>query len=346
MDVATETALLLTRERPAEVERLDRDGSLHRVRPGAYVRRSEWAPLAPWERYAVRIEAVARTWSAPVFCLESACAPHGLPLFGEPRDIHLLSPDGRSWREGDVVVHGTRDERSTVTVDGLTVTSLQDTAVDLCRVLPPAFALAVADRVLRLLAPNDETLAVGEHGRRQSNRRGLRQLDWVQDRATALAESAGESLSRAVAEWLGYEEPELQVGFAYEGARDRVDFYWRRLRRIGESDGYGKYDANDPAAMKAHFVVEKTREDRLRRHEGGFIRWEWADAIRWRSLDQKLALGGLERIRPRQLAMLATLAANPRSLPVKQADTGASAASRRRGKGSSARPSEMRRVSR
>ncbi|UUT35080.1 hypothetical protein [Microbacterium elymi] len=97
----------------------------------------------------------------------------------------------------------------------------------------------------------------------------------MQDRATALAESAGESLSRAVTEWLGYEEPELQVGFAYEGARDRVDFYWRRLRRIGESDGYGKYDANDAAAMKAHFVVEKTREDRLRRHEGGFIRWEW-----------------------------------------------------------------------
>ncbi len=70
----------------------------------------------------------------------------------------------------------------------------------------------------------------------------------------------------AVIEWLGYELPEQQVEFRYEGARDRVDMYWRRLRMIGESDGYGKYDASDVAASKAHFVREKLREDRLRRH--------------------------------------------------------------------------------
>ncbi|QEW02646.1 hypothetical protein [Microbacterium lushaniae] len=179
---------------------------------------------------------------------------------------------------------------------------------------PPAFALATADAALRSLAAQGRTLAVADHGRAQANRRGLRRLDWVQDRATPIAESPGESVSRAAIEWLGYEEPELQQEFRYEGARDRADFYWRRLRRIGESDGYGKYDAVDVDSARAHFVREKLREDRLRRHEHGFIRWDWGDCIRWKPLDAKLAAGGLTPVRPRSPGMLASLGPNPRSL--------------------------------
>jgi len=249
-----------------------------------------------------------------VFCLESAAALLGLPLFGEPRFIHLLSVDGRSWREGDVIVHGTRDEREIVTSGGMSGTALRETAVDLVRVLPPAFAMAVADRTLRVLDQKGETLDFSEFGRAQSSRRGVRQLDWVEAHADPLAESAEESASRVVIRWLGYEDPELQVVFRYEGVEDRTDFYWRRQRRVGESDGYGKYDASDPAAMKAHFVREKKREDRLRRYEDGFLRWDWPDTMRWQPLDRKLAVGGLERVRPIQRAMLATLADNPRSL--------------------------------
>lgn len=309
------TTLLLTREREADLRRLDRDRSLHRIRPGAYVPASRWEALPPWDRYLLRVEAVARTWTAPVFCLESAAVLSAtLPLFGEPRDIHLLSADGSSWREGDVVVHGSRDARTLVTVDGMTYTSLLDTAVDLCRVLPPAFALAVADAALRA-HPDGALLDLAAIGRAQENRRGVRRLDWVQQRVRPEAESPGESVSRAVIEWLGHEEPELQQEFRYEGVRDRTDFYWRRLRRIGESDGYGKYDAGDPVAMKAHFVREKHREDRLRRHEGGFIRWDWADAVRAEPLDAKLRAAGLVPVRPRATGMLATLTRNPRTLP-------------------------------
>jgi hypothetical protein len=88
-----------------------------------------------------------------------------------------------------------------------------------------------------MLAAGGVALNVSARGRAQSNRRGVRQLDWVQARATAESESAGESVSRAVIEGLGYEEPELQREFFYEGVTDRSDFYWRRLRIIGESDG-------------------------------------------------------------------------------------------------------------
>lgn len=276
----------------------------------------EWTSLPPWDRYRVRVEAVARTWSSPVFCLESAALAHDLPLFGHPRDIHLLSRRGHSWREGDVVVHAARDPRRVVVVEGMAVTGVRQTIADLCRVLPPAFALAVADAGARSLRRAGEEFDLEGLARGQASSRGVRQLRWVQQCATPLAESVGESVSRAVIGWLGFEDPELQVVFHYEGAEDRSDFYWRRLRIIGESDGYGKYDAADAAAMKAHFVREKTREDRLRRHEGEFARWDMSDAVAWRRLDEKLRLAGLRPVRLRQTALLATLADNPRSLTV------------------------------
>ncbi|MDQ7877196.1 hypothetical protein Q9R08_04320 [Microbacterium sp. QXD-8] len=307
------TTLLFGRGLPFDIARRDRDGRLHRIRPGVYIRKDVWAGLRPWEQYRVRVLAVAHTWKAPVFCLESAAVLQGLPVFGEPTHIHVLSSDGRSWREGDVIVHGYADARELSDAGGLGATSVADTAVDLARALPPAFALAVADAAARILRADGVALDISERGRAQSNRRGVRQLDWVQARATADSESAGEAVSRAVIEWLGFEEPELQSEFSYEGATDRSDFYWRRLRIIGESDGYGKYDASDPQAMKAHFIREKKREDRLRRHEGGFARWDWSDTMRFEPLDLKLRDAGLAPVHPRQPWYLSTLAHNPRS---------------------------------
>jgi hypothetical protein len=65
--------------------------------------------------------------------------------------------------------------------------------------------------------------------------------------------------------------------------------------------------------MMAHFIREKKREDRLRRHEGGFVRWDWGDAIRFEPLDGKLRAAGLAPLYPRQPWLLDTLARNPRS---------------------------------
>jgi hypothetical protein len=304
--------LYLVREQPSVVRRLDRQRELVRVRAGVYVRAAEWMPLPPWTRYLVRVHAVARTWSAPTFCLESAAALRGLPVFGEPLDVHLLGAGVHAGREGDVVVHASRQPRAVQVFEGLGVTSVVDTALDLCRVLPPAFALAVADATVRTTGA---LLDFGALGRSQVSRRGVRQLDWVGDRATTRAESVGESVSRAVIEWLGYEHPELQVEFSAEGFTDRVDFFWRSGRVIGESDGYGKYDASDVEASRAKLIAEKRREDRLRRQVKGFGRWDWADTMRVAPLDRKLAGAGLRRVRPVQAAMLATVGTNARSLP-------------------------------
>lgn len=269
----------------------------------------EWEALEAWHRYALRVRAVGRTWRNPVFCLESAAVLHGLPIFGEPREIHLLTGRGRSWREGDVVVHRYSDEREIVGNRGR-YTSLADTATDLCRVLPPAFGLAVADAASRKAG---HPLPVAERGRAQSDPRGVRRLDWVQERVNPAAESVGESVSRAVIEWLGYEIPEVQTVFDHEGFIDRVDFFWRSHGVIGESDGYGKYDLPTPEDLKNALIREKVREDRLRRRVNGFARWDWGDTVRWSPLDAKLRAAGLEPIRPVYTAMLRTLSRNQRS---------------------------------
>ncbi|SDH06318.1 hypothetical protein [Microbacterium pygmaeum] len=311
-DVRDGLPFFLTRDAPLLRRPYRRDAELHQVRRGVYLEAKVWAGMKPWERYAARVEALALMWDAPVFCLESAAVRLGVPLFGEPRDIHVVDSSGKSRRYGDVVVHATSDDLEVMTTGGVSTTSYVDTALALCRVLPPAFALAVADKALRSQTALNGTPTFGVMGRERADRRGLRQLDWIDARATATAESVGESVSRAVIEWLGFEAPELQVEFFHEGARDRSDFYFRRRRIVAESDGYGKYDAHDPESAKAHFVREKIREDRLRRHEGGFARWDWADTLRSSPLGDKLHAAGLTTVRPREFALLRTLRHNPR----------------------------------
>ncbi|GAA1992677.1 hypothetical protein [Microbacterium pumilum] len=315
-----EPTLYLSRDEALVSGRLHRDPGLIRIRRGVYAEEAGWRELAPWNRYRARVRAVSMTWKDPVFCLESAAVLLGLPIFGEPRDIHLLDVGGKSRRYGDIVVHGSTEALELTTRDGFVTTSVVDTTLELCRALPPAFALATADAAHRLHAPQSVDLSA--LGRERPNRRGRRQLDWVQERATPDAESPGESVSRAVIEWLGFDPPELQVSFRHEDVEDRTDFFWRSRRVIGESDGYGKYDASDAEGSKAVFLAEKVREDRLRRHVNGFARWDWSDAMRATPLGEKLSAAGVSQTRPAQKGLLATLRHNPRSIKPKAKTAG------------------------
>ncbi|MGZ0710449.1 hypothetical protein ACWPKO_19135 (plasmid) [Coraliomargarita sp. W4R53] len=294
------------------------DPTLLRVRKGVYAPKREWNALAPWDRYLARVYAYALVAPDVIFALESAAAIQGLPLFGEPRYIHVYNPDRlKSIRYGDVAVHTSCDRRAIERIDslGVNTTSVAGTVVDLARVLPPAQALAVVDAAISARSPRScelsELVALASN---QSARRGRVQLEWLWDRGDGNAESVGESISRAAIEWCGFEEPELQREFRFEGATDRTDFFWARLGIAGESDGYGKYDAEDVETAKAHFVREKVREDRLRRHLQGFARWDLKDAEHGAPLRRKLQLAGVPIVRPANLAMLATLRRNPRSL--------------------------------
>jgi len=307
LDLAPPVPLFLAREDDPGGVRLRNATDLVRVRFQVYAPAGTWRALKPWERYAARVHAYGLVSPDAVFALESAAVLRGLPVFGEPRDVHVFDHDrSTSTRYGDVVVHTSRDAPAIEEHEGRFMTSDPHTALALGRVMPPAFALAVCDAFARRHG-NAGLAEFAALARVQVNPRGRRRLHWLHRRSDAASESAGESVSRAVIEWLGFDDPEVQFEFRHKGKLDRTDFFWRDRRVIGESDGYGKYDAADPAEVKRRFLREKLREDRLRRHVRGFTRWDLADAERVTPLRTKLDLAGVPVVRAPQPAMLATL---------------------------------------
>lgn len=296
--------------------RLRSSAGLMRVRHGVYATIDEWANLKPWERYLARVHAYALVAPNVVFCLESAAALLGLPLFGEPRDIHIFDPSRKqSTRYGDVVVHSSVDERSLVQAPGMLLTSVVDTAVDLGRVLPPAFGLSVWDVAVRSSAsPEAARKQLDELVDHRVDGRGMRKLRWLRERVDPVSESVGESVSRAVIGWLGFPAPVLQQCFSFEGEDDRTDFFWPHARIVGESDGFGKYEASTTAESARRLFKEKQREDRLRRYLRGLARWDWPVTMRGYPLGDRLHAAGLVAATSPNQAMLATLRRNPRSL--------------------------------
>lgn len=290
---------------------VDVHGSAYlRIRRGVHVERATYLALKPWERYAVRVHAFVRKHPAAVLCLESAAVVHGLPLFGEARDIHVYDPGlATSQRFGDVCVHTSVDPREVVQLHGILVTSLLDTVADLARVLPPARGLAVVDSAIS--PAQGGSLLVSDlqwRAAAQRNPRGRARQRWLWARADPRSESPAESVSRAVIEWCGFETPELQQEFHYDGHTDRADFLFPSNRAIGEADGWGKYQLEDPARARALLADEKRREDRLRRHGHPFSRWELSDAWKVTPLRRALVAAGVPRRHPEQPGMLATLA--------------------------------------
>ncbi|TRW44140.1 hypothetical protein [Georgenia yuyongxinii] len=143
-----------------------------------------------------------------------------------------------------------------------------------------ASALASADVALRTrLVTTDDLLSELGHLR---GTRGVRMAEMVVERADARSESVGESLSRARMHELGLTIPELQHDFFdADGFVGRSDFWWKRLRILGEFDGKAKYRRDgyagdvDPGEIVWN---EKRREERLRPLVARVVRWGWADA--------------------------------------------------------------------
>lgn len=101
--------------------------------------------------------------------------------------------------------------------------------------------------------------------------------------ADGQAESVGESYSRALMYELGFEIPHLQIWIHRNGRRiARVDFYWPKLRLVGEFDGAMKYARAEDLSGRAPVEVlmaEKRREDEIRANGERVVRWGWEDLL-------------------------------------------------------------------
>ncbi|GAB3425221.1 type IV toxin-antitoxin system AbiEi family antitoxin domain-containing protein [Flindersiella endophytica] len=284
-----------------EIRRLVDKGEWLRIRTGVYVEQGLWNMLSERARSLLRIRAayvrvkqrgVISHWSAAVvWALDTYEADLSL--------LHLTRPDRHSSRKEAGIQHhvGRLDPTEIVQVDGLTVTSLARTVVDLACIAPPASGLVTADSALREGLTPEELLQQLE---RQQDNPGAIRAGHIVSRADGRSESPGESICRYVFEQLQLPAPELQVEFHDDAGRllARTDFAWPARRVVAEFDGKRKYyrdlkDGEDPGDVVWR---EKRREDGVRRAHGvDVVRIVWSNLYpdQWSALKQMMrrALG-------------------------------------------------------
>lgn len=264
-----------------ELDRRQRTGELSRIRPGAYV--ATGAELGPELLHRRLITATLAALRRPaVVSHQSAAVLHGLPLWGVRLDrVHVTRRPPASSDVGRYLrCHVARlPEGDVVEVDGIAVTGLVRTLLDLARVLPFESSVALLDGALFRRVVDPAGLAEGLAGteRMPGARAATRAVRFADGRS----ESVGESRSRVLLHRLGLAPSTLQLEVrtpsgAFVG---RSDFGWEGARLLGEFDGRVKYGRLlRPGQSPGDAVFEeKRREDALRDEDWGVVRWTWSE---------------------------------------------------------------------
>jgi hypothetical protein len=292
-------ALILTREIDTAGERTDFYARVHRgefvaLRRGVYMTRERWGSLDLDEQYRARVQANVAFADRPVVISHiSAASLWRLPLIGrQPRSVHMVGELTTGGRSTSALAYHADDRPPAVAmIDGILVTSLARTVVDVARSCDLAESVAIADVALhRSLVPVDDVprVLIGIEDLRAEVALlpiplGTAKARRVVEFADARADRPGESISRVNIHRARLTAPELQARL--RGASGRVwhvDFWWPAFNLIGEFDGKAKYTDEKYLRGRTPAQVlydEKIREDDLRAARHGFARWPWEVAI-------------------------------------------------------------------
>ncbi|RUR03201.1 type IV toxin-antitoxin system AbiEi family antitoxin domain-containing protein [Labedella endophytica] len=300
-----------------------------RVRQGVYTDAASWVEAGDRARHIARIRAVAETRRIDaVFSHRSAAALHGLPTLDPLPTIvdAITSPSSRRRRGTGIDWHHLGlDPSDIVRLDGLSVTSLARTLVDIARTESFAAAVVQLDAALALPGSRPDPERWDRAGERVEREELLRRVDEIgsspgaRRAATAVgfgdgrAESVGESLSRVQMHAWGLPAPELQVPVAgTSGRRYLADFAWNGDLLLGEFDGRVKYSRNSgppssssssSLSMEDVLWAEKKREDDLRSTGRDMVRWSWTDVVDGHGLIAALQHHGLHARRRQPLSI-------------------------------------------
>lgn len=253
-------------------------GSLLHLRRGAYATPSDRTVRE--EHLLLVRSAVAFAESESVVSFGSAALVHKLPVPDAAlRMVHLtkIRSSGGRRRPGIHIHVAPLSRAELVTVDGLPVTSLDRTFVDLARGIGLYDAVAAGDVALqRGMDPG----AVAEQLQMSKRRRGIPNARLAAKLIDARSESYAETKSRVIMFQQALPIPELQGEInGPDGFNARVDFLWEELGVVGEFDGqqkYGRLLRNGEAPADVVFR-EKIREDRIRELGYIVVRWVWDD---------------------------------------------------------------------
>lgn len=249
----------------------------HRVRQGRLVRRFRGVYVVG----SAPLSATGRRLAAVLACGDGAAASHAaagsaLGLLGDrPGVVHVTVPpsNGSASRPG-IRVHRGRSlaGEEVVVVDGVPVTSIARTLVDLGDVVRPerlrrAFVRAEQLRAVDMTAID---ASLGAAGRRRGARL-LRELLAVYDPRWSQTRSDLELAMLDVTQRFGLPEPEVN---AWLLGRFLVDFLWRDAALIVETDG-GEVHGTDTARRD-----DARRDHALRRAGFRVLRMSHADVKR------------------------------------------------------------------
>ncbi|MEA5155692.1 type IV toxin-antitoxin system AbiEi family antitoxin domain-containing protein, partial [Raineyella sp.] len=233
---------------PHDIDRALADGSLVRLRRGIY---ATSRPDTPAERHRQRVRAtVGELGDATVISHVSAAVWHGLEVpWSELGDaVHVSRQVGGGSRRSRLISHRARiPTECIVEIDGVRLTSVAWTVVDCARLLGFAGGLVVADSALRNRPPGQRTAGLRDRITAvlsaQKGRGAIAVARAVTAYASPLAESGGESVSRAVLKEMGIAEPVLQYEVRTPQGEfvARTDMGWPEDNTVGEFDGALKY---------------------------------------------------------------------------------------------------------
>jgi hypothetical protein len=168
-------------------------------------------------------------------------------------------------------------------IDGVAVTSLARTLVDLGRIESMANAVVAMDAGLAGVRLGGYAYAVTAQEllkelARAGSGRGVRSARWAIEFADEKSASPGETLSRLSIARARLTPPVLQQRFVDDEGAMFTDFWWPDFDVVGEFDGAGKYlrkEWMDGRSAADVVIDEKRREDRLRRQVSRVVRWGW-----------------------------------------------------------------------
>ncbi|AZZ83386.1 hypothetical protein C5O27_21985 [Gordonia alkanivorans] len=256
-------------------------GDLIRLAPGVYVEATPDTadPTAAHRLRSIAVATSARDRGTTTLSHDSAAAILGLELLHPDREaVHLTkkSNAGGFVRGHRHVHNGPLTSAEIKIVDGIEVTTLERTAVDVATNGDFAQALVAFDRALAMKAdPSAMTAILDARSRRPGTRIARRALSF----ADSSSESVGESWSRAQMIAAGLPVPRLQHRFRTSQGEARADFDWDG-RLVGEFDGLQKYGMRPAETPREALLREKRREDALRAMGIMVVRWTWAELER------------------------------------------------------------------
>lgn len=277
------------------------------------VRRGHYALATPthgdqWDHarqaHVRTVASLART--DQVAALRTAALVWGLPVSAIPDKPELMRPPGRSRPSGTRVQFGRLAEQDVVRHEGIWVTSLVRTAVDIALDLPVPESLITLDAALhRGVRRNDLREHLEGRGSARHLHRARLAIEWADQHVESPLESRcrGELLIDDIA------PPECNLPLRLEGREIRPDLLWLALGIAVEVDGQGKYDEPDVLWR------EKLRQEWMESDLGLIVlRFTYAEIIG----DPR---GCARRWRKAEVRRVATPWARPRDLEVRVRDS-------------------------